>query len=125
MEGCFMFQWGFCFSDGGASFSGECPVEGHQFCGWIFKKNHKVGGVPPPGMIISDNGGDFNNSLFTNMAEMFNMKSTAAESPWSNDIVEQHNAILAKVKFKKLMKTPRVIIILHICTKNYDLMYRP
>ena len=81
--------------------------------------------MPPPGMIISDNGGDFNNSLFTNMAEMFNMKSTAAESPWSNDIVEQHNAILAKVKFKKLMKTPRVIIILHICTKNYDLMYRP
>ena len=61
-------------------------------------------GVPPPGMIISDNGGEFNNSLFTNMAEMFNIniKLTAAESPWSNDIIEQHNTILAKVKFKKI-----------------------
>ena len=37
-------------------------------------------------MIISDNGGEFNNSLFTSMAEMFNIngKLTAAESPWSN-----------------------------------------
>ena len=37
------------------------------------------------------------------MAEMFNIniKLTAAESSWSNDILEQHNTILAKVKFKK------------------------
>ena len=49
-------------------------------------------------MIISDNGGEFNNTLFTNMAELFNInvKPTAAESPWSNGMVERHNAILAK-----------------------------
>ena len=57
-----------------------------------------------PCMIIPDNGGEFNNNLFTNMAEMFNIrvKPTPAESPWSNGIVERHNAILAKT-IEKLM----------------------
>ena len=51
-------------------------------------------------MLISDNASEFNNSLFANMAEMFNIniKPTAAESPWSNGMVERHNAILAKTK---------------------------
>ena len=39
------------------------------------------------------------------MAEQFNitMKTTAAESPWSNDIVERHNGILAKTTEKLIL----------------------
>ena len=39
------------------------------------------------------------------MAEQFNitMKTTAAESPWSNDIVERHNDILAKTTEKLIL----------------------
>ena len=81
-------------------------------------------------MIISDNGGEFNNNLFTNMAEMFhiNVKTTAAESPWSNGMVERHNAIFAKTIEKLILehncKYPIDVIIawadkaknsLHIC----------
>ena len=63
----------------------------------IFIK-HWIAIFGAPGMIISDNGGEFNNTLFTNMAELFNLnvKPIAAESPRSNGMVEQHNAILAK-----------------------------
>ena len=63
----------------------------------IFIK-HWIAIFGAPEMIISDNGGEFNNTLFTNMAELFNInvKPTAAESPWSNGMVERHNAILAK-----------------------------
>ena len=60
----------------------------------IFIK-HWIAIFGAPGMIISDNGGEFNSTLFTNMAEL-NVKPTAAESPWSNGMVERHNAILAK-----------------------------
>ena len=57
-------------------------------------------------MIISDNGGEFNNSLFKHMAEMFNInvKPTAAESPWSNGMVEWHNATLAKTIDKLILE---------------------
>ena len=34
MEGCFMFQWGGCFSDGGLHFKwGGCPMGGIGFDG--------------------------------------------------------------------------------------------
>ena len=59
-----------------------------------------------PGMLISDNASEFNNSLFANMAEMFNIniKPTAAESPWSNGMPERHNAILAKTVEKLILE---------------------
>ena len=49
-----------------------------------------------PGQILTDNGGEFNNEDFRIMGENLNtkIKSTAAESPWSNGINERHNAIL-------------------------------
>ena len=58
----------------------------------IFIK-HWIAIFGAPGMIISDNGREFNDNLFTSMAEIFNIivKLTAAESPWSNGMVEQHN----------------------------------
>ena len=47
-------------------------------------------------MILSDNGAEFNNSLFLNMAEQFTLKITVAEFSWSNGMVERHSGILAK-----------------------------
>ena len=58
-----------------------------------------------PGMILSNNGGEFNNSLFLNMTEQFNitLKTTAVEPPWSNGMMERHNGILAKTIEKFLL----------------------
>ena len=49
-----------------------------------------------PGQILTDNGGEFNNEDFRIMGENLNIKikSTVAESPWSNGINECHNAKL-------------------------------
>ena len=48
-------------------------------------------------------GGEFNHELFREVCEQFNItiKSTVAEAPWFNGIVEQHNAVLEKI-IKKL-----------------------
>ena len=47
-----MFQWGVCFSDGGASFlsegGGGIPWGGISFGGEGVKENHKIGGTPHP-----------------------------------------------------------------------------
>ena len=45
------------------------------------------------------NGAEFNNELLCEVCEQFNitMKSTAAEAPWSNGIVERHDAVLGKM----------------------------
>ena len=49
-----------------------------------------------PKQILSDNGGEFSNENFAEMCEKFNVtvKTTAAESPWSNGVNERHNALL-------------------------------
>lgn len=51
-----------------------------------------------PQKIFSDNGGEFVNSTMIEFSEMFNIKllTTAAESPWSNGIVERLNSVLGK-----------------------------
>ena len=56
-----------------------------------------------PRVILSDNGVEFNNELLREVCEQFNitMKSTAAETPRSNGITEQKNAVLVKM-IKKL-----------------------
>ena len=43
-----------------------------------------------PNQFLSDNGGEFNNELYKEMAELLNIEvlSTAGESPWSNGITE-------------------------------------
>ena len=53
----------------------------------------------PPQNFFSDNGGEFNNDEVRDMAENFNIeiKTTAAYSPWSNGVVERHNAIMTEV----------------------------
>ena len=57
-----------------------------------------------PRVILSDNGGEFNNELLREGCEKFNitMKSTTAEAPWSNGIVEQHNTVLRTMINKPL-----------------------
>ena len=47
--------------------------------------------------MFSDNGGEFGSKNF-DFCENFNIKikTTAAESPWSNDICERHNAIITE-----------------------------
>ena len=46
---------------------------------------------------MSDNGGEFSNSKFRELCERFNInvKTTAAESPWSNGMCERHNSVIA------------------------------
>ncbi len=50
----------------------------------------------PPKSFLTDNGGEFVNHEFIDLAEKFNivLKTTAAESAWSNGLCERHNAIL-------------------------------
>ena len=50
----------------------------------------------------SDNGGEFSNENFTEMCEAFNItiKKTAAEAPFSNGLVERHNAVLEEMLSK-------------------------
>ena len=45
---------------------------------------------------LVDNGGEFNNDEFRSLCENVNTRicTKAAESPWSNGIVERHNATL-------------------------------
>ena len=62
----------------------------------IFKIWISVYGTPDK--FLSDNGGEFANHDFINMCESLGItiKRTAAESPWSNGLVERHNLILSK-----------------------------
>ena len=48
---------------------------------------------------LSDNGGEFNDELYKEMAELLNIEvlSTAGESLWSNGITERHNAIISNM----------------------------
>ena len=55
-----------------------------------------------PRKFLTDNGGEFSNERFREMSEKLNIESTttAAESPFSNGIVERHNLILAEAMIK-------------------------
>ena len=61
-----------------------------------------------PGQFLSDNGGEFNNEEFREMAEAFNIRvsTTAAESPWSNGINERYNGVIASTVKKVMDDTP-------------------
>ena len=54
-----------------------------------------------PQSILSDNGGEFDNNLL-DIAELLSTKilTTAAYSPWSNGIVERHNAVTENMILK-------------------------
>ena len=51
----------------------------------------------PPEQTLCDNGKEFCNGDFLSMCEnlkMINMKTTVAFAPWSNGVVERHNATM-------------------------------
>ena len=52
-----------------------------------------------PEKFLSDNGGEFSNDHFRELCERFNItvKTTSAESPWSNGVCERHNQTLAEM----------------------------
>ena len=52
-----------------------------------------------PKQILSDNGSEFNKQEFHELGELLNMevKTTGAESPWSNEITERHNGIIGNM----------------------------
>ena len=56
-----------------------------------------------PGTLMSDNGGEFSNELYTELSQKLGIRMIMppAESPFSNGIVERHNKIL----FETMMKT--------------------
>ena len=57
-----------------------------------------------PNLFFFNNGGEFNNELFRKMGEQLNIniKTTAAESSWSNGIVEKQNGVIGNM-MKKVM----------------------
>ena len=57
-----------------------------------------------PNKFLSDNGGEFVNEEFNEMAEKFNITvlTTAAESPWSNGLCEKHNGIIGDMIHKTM-----------------------
>ena len=56
---------------------------------------------------LTDNGGEFANSKFIEMAESLGItvKSMAEECPWSNDLIERHNLVLAEMLDRVLEDT--------------------
>ena len=78
-------------------FSASCVIHSKQkevivqkiFQIWIVTFGH-------PQSFLVDNGGEFATDEFITFCENLNIyiKTTAAESPWSNGLVERHNAVL-------------------------------
>ena len=60
-----------------------------------------------PQKVLSDNGREFANQEFIQMCESLNINyiTTAAESPWSNGLVERHNAVIGEAVNKILEET--------------------
>ena len=71
----------------------------------IFKSWIQHRGAPQK--FLTDNGGEFMNEKFLSMCEKMNITvlTTAAESPWSNGLVERHNAVLEGMLNKVLDET--------------------
>ena len=68
----------------------------------FFKRWVSIFGSPMK--VLGDNGGEFANSDFVDMCQNLNVNfvTTAAESPWSNGLVEKHNDILGEAVSKIL-----------------------
>ena len=68
----------------------------------IFKHWISIFGTPE--IFLSDNGGEFNNVTFCEIGEQLNInvKSTSAESPWSNGVVEKYNGVIGNMMEKVL-----------------------
>ena len=68
----------------------------------IFKIWISIYGCPEK--FLSDNGGEFSNEPFRELCEKVNItvKTTSAESPWSNGLCERHNQVLGEMLTKTM-----------------------
>ena len=66
----------------------------------ILKKWVSIFGVPQ--FIFSDNGSEFDNHLFRDVAELLGRRviTTTAYSPWSSGIIERYNVVLENMVLK-------------------------
>ena len=94
--------------DHATRYSVSCPIRSKKkevIVSKIFQ--HWIGSFGHPRKILVDNGGEFDNKDFIDFSESLNIRicTTAAESPWSNGIVERHNAILGLTVSKTMEDT--------------------
>ena len=66
------------------------------------KSNHWVAIFGAPKKDFTDNGGEFDNSIFHGLCEKFNIKiqTTPSYSPWSNGVCERQNQTLTSMLLK-------------------------
>ena len=83
----------------------------------IFKNWISIFG--PPHTFLSDNGGEFINEEFISLGEAYNirLRTTAAESPWSNGICERYNGIIGEM-VKKIMEDTKCSLIVALAWAN-------
>ena len=57
--------------------------------------------------LLTDNGGEFANSKYLKICESMNIRviAKAAESPFSNGLIEQHNLVISEILDKTLKDT--------------------
>ena len=61
-----------------------------------------------PDQVLVDTGGEFANREFLDMCDKCNVRilTTAAESPWSNGLIEKHNGVLGSMITKMIEEDP-------------------
>ena len=71
----------------------------------MFRRWISIYGTPQK--FLSDNGGEFSNEEVRVLCENLNInvKTTAAESPWSNGLCERHNMVIASMVTKVMADT--------------------
>ena len=79
-----------------------CNKESTTIITAIFKYWMAYFGAPKN--FLTDNGGEFDSEVFRDMCQNFNVdtRTTAAQSPWSNGVVERHNGILGEMVTKTM-----------------------
>ena len=91
--------------DHATRYSQACFIKNKQ-CATIVKSILKfwISIFDSPNKFLSDNGSEFVNKEFNEMAEKFNITvlTTAAESPWSNGLCEKHNGIIGDMIHKTM-----------------------
>ena len=86
--------------DHATRFSSACVVHNKKqetIIEHIFK--HWIGVFGSPRSILSDNGCEFQNKAMRELGDLLGIeiKTTAAEAPWSNGITERHNALIGNM----------------------------
>ena len=86
--------------DHATRFSSACVVHNKRketIIEHIFK--HWIGVFGAPRSILSDNGCEFQNIAMRELGDLLGIeiKTTAAEAPWSNGITERHNALIGNM----------------------------